>query len=92
LEWAIGQRPEISEQVRVIATFGPSPIPPWVISRSVPVSLRAQLRALLLCMHTDQRGKDMLAQANLDRFVEAQDRDYDPIRIMAAKAEQVSLV
>jgi hypothetical protein len=33
----------------------------------------------------------MLARANLERFMEARDHDYDPIRIMAGKAEQVSL-
>jgi phosphonate transport system substrate-binding protein len=31
LEWAVAQSAEVSEQIRVIATFGPSPIPPWVI-------------------------------------------------------------
>jgi phosphonate transport system substrate-binding protein len=91
LEWAIGQRPEVSEQIRVIAIFGPSPIPPWVISRTVSASLRSELRALLLSMHRDQRGRRMLARANLERFMEARDHDYDPIRIMAGKAEQVSL-
>ena len=91
LEWAIGQSPEVSEQIRVIAIFGPSPIPPWVISRTVSVSLRSELRALLLSMHRDQRGRHILARANLDRFVEARDHDYDPIRIMARTAEQGSL-
>jgi phosphonate transport system substrate-binding protein len=92
LEWAIGENPEIGEQVRVIATFGPSPIPPWVISTTVPGNLRRELRALLLAMHTNRRGREMLAHAKLDRFVEAQDQDYDAIRIMAQNAEQVALV
>ena len=91
LEWAIGQSPEVAEQIRVIATFGPSPIPPWVVSRKVSVSLRSELRTLLLSLHRDAGGRDMLERAGLERFVEAQDRDYDPIRIMARKAEQVSL-
>jgi phosphonate transport system substrate-binding protein len=91
LEWAIGQSPEIGEAIRIIAAFGPSPIPPWVISRSVSVSLRRRLRALLLSMHRDPRGKGILAGANLDRFMEAEDHDYDPIRVMARRAEQVLL-
>src|SRR5207253_408625 len=40
LEWMKSQRPEIGKQVRVIATLGPSPIPPWVISKEVPENLR----------------------------------------------------
>jgi phosphonate transport system substrate-binding protein len=92
LEWAIDQRPEISEQIRVIATFGPSPIPPWVMSKKISLSVRSQLRALLLSMHRDPRGEAILERAGLERFFGAQDRDYDPIRIMASKAEQVSFV
>jgi phosphonate transport system substrate-binding protein len=91
LEWALGQNPEIAEQMRVVATFGPSPMPPWVISGTVSVSLRSELCALLLSMHRDRSGRRILARASLDRFVEARDHDYDPIRIMARKAEQVSL-
>jgi phosphonate transport system substrate-binding protein len=91
LEWAVAQSAEVSEKIRVIATFGPSPIPPWVISTKVSINLRCKLRALLLCMHTDARGRGVLEHAGLERFVEAQDCDYDSIRIMARKAEQVSL-
>jgi hypothetical protein len=42
-------------------------------------------------MHRDLRGKGILAGANLDRFMKAQDHDYDPIRVMARRAEQVLL-
>jgi phosphonate transport system substrate-binding protein len=91
LEWAIAQSTEVSEQIRVIATFGPSPIPPWVVCRKVSINLRDKLRALLLRMHTDARGRGLLERAGLELFVEAQDSDYDAIRVMARKAEQVSL-
>lgn len=91
LEWAIRQNSAIGEQIRVIATFGPSPIPPWVISRKISVGLRSQVRALFLSMHKDRCGKGILERAGLERFAEAQDRDYDPIRIMARRAERVTL-
>lgn len=90
LEWLIAERRDLPERIRVIESLGPSPIPPWVISKRVAPSLRSELRALLLCMHMDPRGRDMLARAGLERFVGARDNDYDPIRIMARKAEQVS--
>lgn len=91
LEWLIAERNDLLEQIRVIESLGPSPIPPWVISKRVGASLRSELRALLLCLHMDPRGRGMLARAGFDRFVAAQDRDYDPIREMASRAEQVSL-
>ena len=82
----------VGGKIRAVATLGPSPIPPWVTSTQLPASLRAELRALLLCLHMEPRGNTMLARAGFDRFVAAEDRDYDPIRHMARKAAQVSLV
>ncbi|MGH7794466.1 MAG: phosphate/phosphite/phosphonate ABC transporter substrate-binding protein [Candidatus Binatia bacterium] len=91
LEWLIAEREELADEIRVIDSFGPSPIPPWVISRQVPESLRSDIRALLLRMPTETFGRVMLDRARIDRFVAAEDRDYDPIRAIAKKAEQVSL-
>jgi phosphonate transport system substrate-binding protein len=90
LEWLIGGRSALAEQIRVIKNLGPSPIPPWVISRKAAANLRGDVRALLLCVHGDASGRRMLARAGLERFVEAHDRDYDAIRVMARKAEQFS--
>ena len=88
LEWLIAGRSALPEQIRVIESLGPSPMPPWVISRKVAASLRGDVRNLLLCMHGDVNGGGMLARAGLERFVEARDHDYNPIRVMARKAEQ----
>ena len=51
-----------------------------------------RMRALLLCLHMEPHGGEMLARAGFERFVAAEDRDYNPIRIMAKRAEQVSLL
>lgn len=91
LEWLIAGRRDLAEQIRVVESLGPSPIPPWVISKRLSASLRGELRSLFLCMHMDPHGRGMLARAGFERFVAAADRDYDPIRHMAKKAEQVSL-
>ncbi len=55
----VGMRPAagIGERLRVIETLGPSPMPPWVVSRSVPVQRQRELRLLLLNMHRDPRGR-----------------------------------
>jgi phosphonate transport system substrate-binding protein len=91
LEWFMAEREQLADEIRVIDTFGPSPIPPWVISRQVPANLRSDIRALLLHMHTETFGRIMLDRARIDRFVAAEDRDYDLVRAVAKKAEQVSL-
>ncbi len=63
-----------------------------MISRRVTEFQRHALRQLLCEMHLDPDGREILARGRLRRFGTAQDRDYDPIRQMAWKAERVSLV
>jgi phosphonate transport system substrate-binding protein len=92
LDWFRARRAQLADEIRVIETLGPSPMPPWVISRRVPAKLRHDIRALLLTMHAEPFGRPILDRARLDRFVAADDRDYDPIRAMAANAARVSLV
>lgn len=92
LEWFALRRYRLMDQIRVIATLGPSPIPPWVISTRLSLELRSLLRELLLTMHLDRLGCDILNRGRLDRFVVGQDSQYDPIRRMASAAEQVLLV
>ncbi len=91
LEWILAERHHIAGRIRVIETIGPSPIPPWVISTRVPETLRIDVRSLLLAMHQDSVGRDVLASARLERFAEALDSDYDPIRRMARAADRVAL-
>jgi phosphonate transport system substrate-binding protein len=91
LEWSAAGHKELMDDIRVIHTLGPSPVPPWVISKRVPEKLRGEIRALLIGMERDPVGKTILEGSGVARFAVAQDRDYDPIRLMAARAEQVSL-
>ncbi len=83
LELELANHLEIAGQIRVIETFGPSPIPPWVVSRNVPADLRKSLLEILTEMITDPGGQSILRKARMARFVPISDRDYDPIRAMA---------
>lgn len=83
--------PTIADQIRIIDSFGPSPIPPWIISTDVPLNVRQDLRQAFLQMHTDAAGKAILSQGLIDRFVPVSDSDYDPLRVMIKQAETVVL-
>jgi phosphonate transport system substrate-binding protein len=91
LETEILLQPEICERFRVIATLGPSPIPPWVISTQLPFTVRQAIRGVFLDMHSDPLGSSILKAGQIKRFVQVDDRDYDPIRSMAQIAESVIL-
>ncbi len=91
LELELLKDPSLRSQIRIIDTFGPSPIPPWVISKKLPIELRKTLRDLFLQLNQDPEGQNLLSRGGMIRFAPVNDRDYDPIREMARKAENVRL-
>ncbi|MHB2021707.1 MAG: phosphate/phosphite/phosphonate ABC transporter substrate-binding protein [Candidatus Xenobia bacterium] len=82
LETELRMRPDLAQALRVIETFGPSPIPPVVASRNMPDALFRLLRSRLLRMNHDPAGRAILAAARMARFAQVTDEDYDPIREM----------
>lgn len=91
LELELSRRPEILRRIRVIDTFGPSPMPPWVISEQIPRAFQETIRSIFIQMEADPAGRAILEQGMLKRFARVEDKDYDPIRAMARLAEKVSL-
>jgi phosphonate transport system substrate-binding protein len=91
LEWLQARRVDLADELRIVETIGPSPIPPWVVSQKLPGNVRQQIRQLLLHLHLNPLGQVALARARIAKFISAQDRDYDPIRRMAREAERVLL-
>lgn len=90
-ETELEKDPALADEVRVIGSLGPSPIPPWVVDCRLPPALRAELRAALLGMHTDPAGQAILAQGRMRRFAAVTDADYDPIREMTRLAAHLAL-
>ncbi|HVN52899.1 MAG TPA: PhnD/SsuA/transferrin family substrate-binding protein [Anaerolineaceae bacterium] len=83
LEQELSDDPGIGARIRVIDTFGPSPIPPWVVSQHVSPTMREALWNILTGMDSQPDGKAILQKARIARFSPVSDRDYDPIREMA---------
>lgn len=90
LELELADDSELQGELRIVEVLGPSPIPPWVVASSVPRDLEDALRGVYLQMHTDPEGRAILAEGQMDSFVQVEDSDYDPIREMARKAEKVA--
>ncbi len=89
LEMEIANVPSLSERIRVIEILGPSPIPPWVISRNLTADLRQEVRNAFLDMHKEEEGRSILRKAMIHRFVSVTDDMYDPIREMERVARAV---
>lgn len=73
-------------QVRVIDSLGPAATVPFVVSTAA-VRTMPPLKARLLAMHEDPRGRKILDEAFLERFAEISDADYDGLRAMKKAAE-----
>lgn len=91
LELVLERQPALDQQIRVLESWGPSPIPPWLVHGRTPPALREALRSVLLQMHEDEEGRAVLRLAHMARFVTVRDEDYDPIRQMARRAQDVTL-
>jgi phosphonate transport system substrate-binding protein len=96
LEQELRTQPALASRIRVVARFAESPIPPLVVSRTVPEVVRADIRQVLLQMHHDTAmgepsAEHILAAGAIQRFVRVVDADYDVIRSMAEVARLVRL-
>lgn len=77
------RNPTLHTDFRTIEILGPSPIPPWVIRRDLPQTVRQQIQQILLTMHHSPEGRAILATHGVAQFVSVTDSDYDIIRHMA---------
>jgi phosphonate transport system substrate-binding protein len=75
-----------AQKIRIISVLGPSPIPPLVVLRSVPLKIRELIREILLQMHKNEHGNAILTEGLVRKFVAVEDQDYDVIREMAKEA------
>jgi phosphonate transport system substrate-binding protein len=91
LEAELRRYPELARDIRVIGTLGPSPMPPWVVLKSLPEKMRGAIRTVMLAMHNDAEGAAILDGWGIERFVAAADADYDPLRHMARTAADARL-
>lgn len=91
LETELRRDPGLKAKLRVIETWGPSPIPPWVVRRDLTQEIGAGLQHEITHMHENQEGKAILSAGGIARFVAVNDADYDRIRHMYRQAQSIEL-
>jgi len=79
-------RPDLANRLRVIESFGPSPIQPVVARRSLDAGFRRRLRDTLASL-----AGDGLSQGLVERLTPITDDWYDPIRAMLARVTEAGL-
>lgn len=83
-------RPELDEQVRVVASLGPSPSPPIAVRRDLDVALAEQLEGVLLGMGECPVGRELLAPFQVTGFVARRDADFGVVREMRRRGRDVA--
>ena len=91
LDLELRTKPQLQSKLRVIETLGPSPIPPWVITRNVPSALRESIRQAFWHMHKTSEGLRILAQEQIMKMAQVEDGNYDLIRDMKQVASGIVL-
>lgn len=71
-----------TSKTKIIKKLGPFCIPPFVTYPDCDSTLKQNMRAILLNMHNDPKGKKILDQLYIDEFVLVQDDCYQSIREM----------
>lgn len=84
-EYYRGMNSPLTAKTRVIKKSQPFGIPPVVASRHLSPAASRAVSDALLSMHQNNRGRGILAELKIDRFVPAQKEWYDPVRRMQAK-------
>jgi len=65
---------------KIINISSPYGIPPIVVRPGLKEDLKDKLKRILLDMHLDPAGKEILEKMGMDKFVETNDSNYDSIR------------
>lgn len=74
--------PIFTSKTKIIKKSDPYGIPPIVASKSLTLESKRLIRRELFAMHQDPRGRKILKELLIDRFVSPHDQWYDSIRKM----------
>jgi phosphonate transport system substrate-binding protein len=86
------QHPQLTEQLRVIDSLGPSTIQPLAAASHLSKALKQDIQSIFAELHLDPATRAYLDRGFIDHFVSVRDTDYDDIRDMLAVCEQVGFL
>ena len=82
--------PDLTAQLRVVATLGPSAIPPVVVSKNLDVTLKQGIQGVLLNMHRDPQAAKNFRRSLIERFVPVTDEHYEDIYRMFTLVQEIA--
>lgn len=83
-EYINKRNPEFTSGTKIIEKLGPYAIPPMVTHPDTDTELKEKLRSILLNMDKDEKGKRILSEIEIEKFVVIDSASYDSVREMVA--------
>jgi phosphonate transport system substrate-binding protein len=80
--------PELTSATRIIHKSSPYGIPPIVVRVGIDPELKGKLREILLGVHEDENGREILRGMMIQKFVPGNDSEYYTIRQMKSWIEK----
>jgi len=74
--------PTFTDQTRIVLKSPSYGIPPVVVHPALDATLKQNLKALLLTLHTDATARSLLQHLRIERFTEGNDEMYQSVREM----------
>ncbi|MDW7771946.1 MAG: phosphate/phosphite/phosphonate ABC transporter substrate-binding protein [Desulfobulbaceae bacterium] len=80
--YMLAENSPYAKQVKIIHQSPEFGSPPVVAPPGLPVFMKNKIRDILVAMHLDPEGREILSAMRIDRFVGVPDSNYDLIREM----------
>ncbi len=71
-----------TSKTRIITKLGPFCTPPFVCSPKADIDLKQKIKAILLNMNKDKKGKIILKKLRIDKFISVKDDCYKSVKQM----------
>jgi phosphonate transport system substrate-binding protein len=75
----------LEKELRILSTSPKVPSNTLAVRESLESSFKAKLKNILLQMHEDKQGREILQKFGATRFIETSAQDYDPVFTYAAE-------
>lgn len=81
-DYAAKTDPTYTSMTKIVEKSPAYGIPPIVVTKGVDPKLKEALRKAFLGMHQDPKGKEIISKIMVDKFIIADDKNYDSVREM----------
>jgi len=89
-DWLKQTNPYLTSRTKIILISPAFGIPPVVVPKNLDSQMKKNLENFFLNLEKEEKGRKILSELKIERFVKPDDRLYNSIRLMKAEIEKYS--